>query len=187
MLQWGHRSSPSGQRKSVFCSSMEFLFVIHPYQPHSATNSVMTVQFQLRYSPSMSQKPKSVAPEDGKKPTDPFLQPPEALLIGNLGNHILVLNKFAVVPEHFILATTEFKEQTDLLEEDDLGVTYACLQAWRGQGKELFAFFNSGKHSGASQPHRHIQFLPVHSMMSGVKQGDWYPLIDKLALFPKLG
>jgi ATP adenylyltransferase len=99
----------------------------------------------------------------------------------------LVLNKFAIVPEHFILATKEFKEQTHLLEEDDLGVAYACLQAWRDKGKELFAFFNSGEHGGASQPHRHIQFLPVDSMMGGVKQGDWRPLMDKLPLSPKLG
>jgi sulfate adenylyltransferase (ADP) / ATP adenylyltransferase len=99
----------------------------------------------------------------------------------------LVLNKFAIVPEHFILATKEFKEQTHLLEEDDLGVAYACLQTWRDHGRELFAFFNSGEHSGASQPHRHIQFLPVDSMMAGLKQGDWRPLVDKLALSPKLG
>jgi sulfate adenylyltransferase (ADP) / ATP adenylyltransferase len=131
-----------------------------------------------------------VKAEGEKKPIDPFLQPPEALLIADLGcptSHILVLNKFAIVPEHFILATKEFKKQTHLLEEDDLGVAYACLQAWRVQGRELFAFFNSGEHSGASQPHRHIQFLLVDSMMSGLRQGDWRPLVDKLALSPKLG
>jgi ATP adenylyltransferase len=148
------------------------------------------IQFQLRFSPSISQKPKSARPEGGKNPINPFLQPPEALLIADVGyasSHILVLNKFAIVPEHFILATKEFKEQIHLLEENDLGAAYACLRAYADRGKELFAFFNSGKHSGASQPHRHIQFLPVDSMMSGVKQGEWRPLVDKLALSPKLG
>jgi sulfate adenylyltransferase (ADP) / ATP adenylyltransferase len=145
------------------------------------------MQFQLRYSPSISQKPRSAKPQDGRKPIDPFLQPPEALLIADLGDHILVLNKFAIVPEHFILATKEFKEQTNLLEEEDLGVAYACIRAWRDEGNELFAFFNSGEHSGASQPHRHLQFLPVNSMMSGVMRGDWSPLVDKLTLSPKLG
>ncbi len=120
----------------------------------------------------------------GKQLIDPFLEPPKALLITETGvppSHIVVLNKFAIVPEHFILATKEFKEQTRFLEADDLGVTYACLQAWKAQGKELFAFFNSGVHSGASQPHRHLQFLPVDSMMVGLTEGKWQPLIDKLA------
>jgi ATP adenylyltransferase len=98
-----------------------------------------------------------------------------------------VLNKFAIVPEHFILATKVYKEQTHLLEEEDLGATYACLQGWRTRGKELFAFFNSGEYSGASQPHRHIQFLPVESMMEGIKDGEWHPLVDKLTSSPKQG
>jgi ATP adenylyltransferase len=93
-------------------------------------------------------------------------------------SHILVLNKFAIVREHFILATKAFKEQTDLLEADDLGATYACLKEWRVHGKELFAFFNSGEHSGASQPHRHIQLLPVESMTEGLNDDTWKPMID---------
>ena len=121
---------------------------------------------------------------------DPFSQPPEALLIANIGSppsHILVLNKFAIVPEHFILATKDFKEQTHLLEEDDLGVAIACLQAWKMHGKGLFAFFNSGEHSGASQPHRHLQFLPVDAMMEGITGGEWRLLTDRLASTPRLG
>lgn len=41
-----------------------------------------------------------------------------------------------------------------------------------GRGK-LFAFYNSGPDSGASQPHRHIQFLPVAEMHEGVPNGSW--------------
>lgn len=44
--------------------------------------------------------------------------------------HFLVLNKFAVVPEHFILATTEFKPQTHILESSDLEATLACIEAY---------------------------------------------------------
>jgi sulfate adenylyltransferase (ADP) / ATP adenylyltransferase len=70
------------------------------------------------------------------------------------------------------LATKEFKEQTDDLEADDLEVTYECLKTWEEsneatRSQKLFAFFNSGEHSGASQPHRHIQFLPVESILEG--------------------
>ena len=97
---------------------------------------------------------------------------------------MLVLNKYPVIAQHFILATAAFARQGDLLGEGDLAATFACLRAW-GEGagdgddddddddgtgagvratKRLFAFFNSGPHSGASQPHRHVQFLPVERM-----------------------
>lgn len=82
-----------------------------------------------------------------------------------------------------------------------MAATYACLRAWgednhkgdehgsgempvgNGEkeggtetGKRLFAFFNSGEESGASQPHRHLQFLPVEAMRADSE--GWEPLID---------
>lgn len=100
--------------------------------------------------------------------------------------HNLVLNKFAVVPEHFILATKNYAEQTHLLEADDLEATYACIKAYHEDASdassELFAFFNSGPHSGASQPHRHIQLLPVEQMKDGLTDSEaWSVLADRLA------
>ena len=96
-----------------------------------------------------------------------------------------MLNKYPVIFNHFILATKENKPQTSLLEEDDLYLTYACLQAWRddteGQaGHSLFAFFNSGEHSGASQTHRHLQFLPIEDMKGDVKD-DWHVLCETMS------
>jgi ATP adenylyltransferase len=100
-------------------------------------------------------------------------------------SHVLVLNKFPIISNHFILATKEFKLQTDELEADDLFVTYACLKAWEegneaANSKSLFAFFNSGTHSGASQPHRHIQFLPVESILEGNGQEGWATQLSAL-------
>ena len=79
--------------------------------------------------------------------------------------HFIVLNKYPVIPQHFILATISYKEQTQLLEVEDLQVTFACLKAWAASDacsnptRRLFAFFNSGEHSGASQSHRHVLLL----------------------------
>jgi ATP adenylyltransferase len=136
---------------------------------------------------------------------NPFENPDPALLVATLGGEAggddassetettapplstrynLVLNKFAIVPEHFILSTAEFAPQTHVLEQDDLAATYACIRAYSAQDAfsssssssseercgELFAFFNSGPHSGASQPHRHIQLLPVERMRAGLPQ-----------------
>jgi ATP adenylyltransferase len=93
-----------------------------------------------------------------------------------------VLNKFPIIAEHFIIATKSNKKQTYVLEQDDLEATYACLKAWHdGTGskqRRLFAFFNSGDHSGASQPHRHLQFLPIDSMLEDEVTSSWDLLID---------
>lgn len=95
-----------------------------------------------------------------------------------------MLNKYPVIARHSILSTIGFKKQTDFLDSQDLEVTYSCLQAWEAESTEsspsrLFAFFNSGEHSGASQPHRHLQLLPVEDMVDpGSLKSDWEPLID---------
>ena len=100
-----------------------------------------------------------------------------------------MLNKFAVVPEHFILATKPFKPQTHLLEAADLEATLACIHAYEDArtGADahnqhgLFAFFNSGDHSGASQPHRHIQLLPISRMRDGLDPATpWTVMADRL-------
>lgn len=147
----------------------------------SLSSSLLTItKFQLRFSPTLANKPKTNKPK-GLKPVDPFENPAKGLFISDLQpSHYLVLNKFPVIPDHFILATREYKEQTDLLEKDDLAAAYKCLESYRENGEELFGFFNSGEHSGASQPHRHIQFLPVDSMRTGIQGGPtWNILADK--------
>lgn len=77
-----------------------------------------------------------------------------------------------MIPNHFILATRDNKSQTHLLESDDLYLSHACLRAWEDAGHSLFAFFNSGEYSGASQPHRHVQFLPVEDMEGEAEGGN---------------
>ncbi|KAF2658508.1 HIT-like protein [Lophiostoma macrostomum CBS 122681] len=146
------------------------------------------VPFQLRYCPALGKKPK---PQKDKaapsKKSDPFEKPDPELLVADVPTadptHLLVLNKFPVIANHFILATKTNKQQTHILEQDDLEITYACLKAWkdgeaRGRNRRLFAFFNSGEHSGASQPHRHLQFLPVESMKDEEHASEWDLLTD---------
>ncbi|PVH97847.1 HIT-like protein [Periconia macrospinosa] len=173
------------------------------------------IPFQLRYCPSLAKKPephkekKKDNEEPKKEKFDPFDNPSPSLFITDIPSsttakpsHLLVLNKFPVIQNHFIIATKENKPQTHRLEEDDLEATYACLKAWEQDGedenqeadsttqeknseKRLFAFFNSGNNSGASQPHRHIQFLPVEDMRedkrADQKEGPtWDLLVDTI-------
>ncbi|KAL5361726.1 bis-tetraphosphatase [Aspergillus floccosus] len=158
-------------------------------QTHLTTVNVAGIPYQLRYCPALAKKPSGAPKPDNKAPKpDPFQDPSPDLLIAQIPrdnpSHFLVLNKFPVIHNHFILATKDWKAQTDLLEKDDLDAAYACVKAWdqeTGAGaRRLFAFFNSGDESGASQPHRHLQFLPVEDMLQG-GEGAWRPLIDAVA------
>ncbi|KAF7595794.1 bifunctional AP-4-A phosphorylase/ADP sulfurylase [Aspergillus hancockii] len=166
-------------------------------QTHLATIHTSGIPYQLRYCPALANKP-SGAPNSDKstaKPKfDPFQDPSPELLIAQIPRenptHILVLNKFPVIHNHFILATKEWKLQTDILEKEDLEAAYFCVNAWGTEheangasSKRLFAFFNSGIESGASQPHRHLQFLPVEAM-SQSDSGSWRPLIDAVSSQP---
>ncbi|KAH8898177.1 hypothetical protein GQ53DRAFT_759460 [Thozetella sp. PMI_491] len=145
--------------------------------------------YQVRFAPALANKPKG-PPRNGQKPVDPFENPNPDLFIADLStSHYLVLNKFPVARQHFILVTKAFREQTHVLEQGDLAATFDCINAYAANGRELFAFFNSGKESGASQPHRHIQLLPRDGMTDGLGEGDkkssWNLLTDSLLLASK--
>ncbi|CAM1505208.1 Fc.00g108450.m01.CDS01 [Cosmosporella sp. VM-42] len=175
---------------------------LHYYPTQVTILQVNNIPFQLRFSPALANKPKA-PPQDPEKPHkvfNPFAEPSPALKITDLGpSHFLVLNKFAIVPEHFILATTDFKPQTHVLEQADLEATFACIEAYDAArteeektapggetsgGDGLYAFFNCGQHSGASQPHRHIQLLPIARIKDGLdsleREITWSLLADRL-------
>ncbi|KAH0537405.1 hypothetical protein FGG08_005804 [Glutinoglossum americanum] len=159
---------------------------------HLAVIHAGGVPFQLRYCPALSKKPQAPPTAQPANKPNPFLNPSKDLLVAQIPNviptHNIIINKFPVIPHHFILSTIVFKPQTDLLEGQDLGVAYSCLQEWEasagatiGLGRpSLFAFFNSGEHSGASQPHRHIQFLPIEDMAPDQENDGWSLLADDI-------
>ncbi|KAL8303249.1 hypothetical protein RB600_006934 [Gaeumannomyces tritici] len=166
------------------------------YPTQATVLHVNSIPFQLRFSPALASKPKPPKPAPSNAPGtkqpppfNPFADPSPALLVARLDppSHVLVLNKFAVVPEHFILATASFEPQAHLLSAADLAAARACVDAYHdassadGGGGSLFVFFNSGPHSGASQPHRHLQLLPVDRMRDGLPPGSgWRVLADAL-------
>ncbi|KAF1814992.1 Ap4A phosphorylase-like protein II [Eremomyces bilateralis CBS 781.70] len=154
-------------------------------------HTASSLPFQLRYCPSLNKKPvqkRAASNEPVEKKVDPFADPDPDLLIDKIPrgapSHFLVLNKYPIIKNHFILATVIDKPQTYLLELDDLLQTYKLLRSWSSEGRRLYAFFNSGPFSGASQPHRHLQFLPVESMDGDDSQLAWAPLIDSIIASP---
>lgn len=106
-------------------------------------------------------------PEKGTKEENPFAKPePELTIVDQYGpenEFKVVFNKFPVVPKHFMVVTKEFKSQNTPLSASELLASYSLLHELKSLDSDLewFAFYNSGPESGASQPHKHIQFMTL--------------------------
>jgi ATP adenylyltransferase len=88
---------------------------------------------------------------------NPFLSPEPALTVGSFGSHhVAILNKFPVCDRHLVLARREFAEQREPLDYEDFRVLAELLSGYGGLG-----FFNGGASAGASQRHKHVQWLPA--------------------------
>jgi len=134
------------------------------------------IEYEIRLCPALQSKPALPIPNftahDNtplkNKGGDPF-EPPynPNLHVGDLRDednaedYAVLLNKYSVVPQHFLMVTKEFRSQASPLMPPDLVQTYLLLAAARKARQNLFAFYNCGDNSGASQAHKHVQFIPL--------------------------
>ncbi|KZT72235.1 hypothetical protein DAEQUDRAFT_755402 [Daedalea quercina L-15889] len=131
------------------------------------------VDFEIRLCPALQQKPHLPTPHfntpqsPSGKP-DPFAPPYiPGLYLGDIRDeeegteYVILFNKYAVMRHHILLVTKEFQSQTAPLLPSDLVQTYLFLLAAQRAGRRYFAFYNCGDLSGASQPHKHLQLIPV--------------------------
>ncbi|KZT29031.1 hypothetical protein NEOLEDRAFT_1160702 [Neolentinus lepideus HHB14362 ss-1] len=148
------------------------------------------IEYEIRLCPALQHKPHLPTPHfdprqknpDGKP--DPF-EPPyiENLYIGEVKDeedgkeYVALLNKYCVIPLHFLLASKKYESQASPLLPPDLVQIYLLLLAAKKAGSPFFAFYNCGDRSGASQPHKHIQLLPLED-----ENG---PPSNRLALNPR--
>ncbi len=88
---------------------------------------------------------------------DPFDPWEESLFVGDLtSTHVALLNKFPVLDQHVLIVTRAFEPQEELLTFADFRALWTCLV----QGEAL-GFYNGGESGGASQPHKHLQLVPL--------------------------
>ena len=134
-------------------------------------SSTTGVLWQIRTVPALLKKSQSsstpAAPQEEEQPKKPtqnksdVFAPPYVpnLLVKELGDHVMLLNKFCVVPQHFLMVTREFASQELPPSPETLALAYRIVSAHRSSSTELLAFYNCGATAGASQPHRHLQFV----------------------------
>ncbi|HLB13570.1 MAG TPA: phosphorylase [Burkholderiales bacterium] len=117
------------------------------------------VRFIVRTVSSLAQKAEagSLATPPTTDRGNPFLPPDPALTVGEISpTHLGVLNKHPVVAHHLLVVTKRFIPQEEALDHDDFAAVATCLGEIDG-----LAFYNAGREAGASQPHKHLQLVPL--------------------------
>jgi ATP adenylyltransferase len=112
------------------------------------------IEFIVRVVSSLARKQ---AVDSRPPPGNPFLDPDPALLVGDLTpTHRVLLNKFNALDGHLLIVTRVFESQEAPLNPQDFEAAFAVLSETDG-----LVFYNAGRPAGASQPHKHLQFIPV--------------------------
>ncbi|WP_343655698.1 ATP adenylyltransferase family protein [Paraburkholderia caribensis] len=88
---------------------------------------------------------------------NPFLPYEPDLFVADITDtHLALLNKFNVIDHHLLIVTRDFQRQEALLDLADFDALMACMAEFDGIG-----FYNGGPEAGASQPHKHLQIVPL--------------------------
>ena len=119
------------------------------------------VRFLVRVLTSLQRKSAQRAAEERSaaagQPVNPFLPYEQALFVADVSDsHVALLNKFNVVDRHLLIVTREFEQQRSLLTLRDFEAWWRCLGEYDSLG-----FYNGGPEAGASQPHKHLQLVPL--------------------------
>lgn len=109
--------------------------------------------FLVRVATAAPRKPRGLV-----RSADPFLPPYQpGLWVGDLSaTHAVLLNKYNVLPHHLLIVTRRFEPQTTLLTAADFTALWTALA-----GADALGFYNAGSEAGASQPHKHLQVVPL--------------------------
>lgn len=127
-----------------------------PIEAHEIKLERSGLPFRVRHVKALEKK--QALPGGPRDPDfNPFLPPEPALTVGPVGtHHVAILNKYPVSQRHLVLARTEFAEQRTPLELQDFEALAHILSVSGGLG-----FHNGGTPAGASQRHKHVQWLPA--------------------------
>lgn len=124
------------------------------------------ITFVVRWVASLVSRDAARVSAAGFRRTDcnPFLPPDPSLCIGDLGpDHRIVLNKYPVIQRHLLIVTRRFEAQTAALNKSDFRALARTMARLGGLG-----FYNGGTEAGASQPHKHLQWIPATPAGAGL-------------------
>ena len=142
------------------------------------------IDFRIHWLSSLALKDaaKLLNPSPAAKAVNPFLPYEPDLFVANLSaTHVALLNKFPLFEHHILMVTRAFEEQLADLTAADFDAIATTLRQLDG-----LVFFNGGRIGGASQPHKHLQWVPGGTFSIEAALPDSLPAgrAARLAAFP---
>ena len=115
------------------------------------------LRFVVRILSNLERKDEDRLQRAQEKKGNPFLPYEKDLFVADLSpTHIALLNKFNVMERHLLIVTKTFEDQENLLMPADFSALWTCMAEYDAVG-----FYNGGEAAGASQPHKHLQVVPL--------------------------
>ena len=138
-------------RSALACGAMQ------PIETEGHIIEDRGVRFQVRLVSSLIRKH---APNGGPSPgarANPFLPYEPDLYVADVSDtHVCILNKYNVIDYHVLIITRAFEPQERPLTLADFEALRRCMAEY-----DALAIYNSAPVAGASQPHKHLQLLPL--------------------------
>lgn len=130
---------------------------LHPVETAQTYIDDGGVRFAVRVAANLARKEAVRLTPQTQPPRDPFLPYEPDLFVADLSpTHVALLNKFNVIDQHLLIVTRRYEPQEALLDAADFGALVEAMRAIDGLG-----FYNGGTAAGASQPHKHLQMVPL--------------------------
>ena len=146
-------------RHALQCGAMQPIQTVEELVPDAG------IEFIVRRVSSLARKDEDrgrAGPETGPR-GNPFLPYEPDLFVADVSaTHLALLNKFNVIDHHLLIVTRRFAHQETLIAVADFAALAACMAQLDGLG-----FYNGGEFAGASQPHKHLQLVPLPLGMRG--------------------
>jgi len=130
---------------------------LHSIETRQAILADEDLPFVVRVVSSLQRKIQARQDSTRSSVENPFLPYEQALFVADVSSqHVALLNKFNVIDHHLLLVTRAFEHQETVLTQADFTALWCCLKEYPALG-----FYNGGAVAGASQPHKHLQLVPL--------------------------
>lgn len=121
------------------------------------------IPFLVHVVENRPERPAALDESRAERLRNPFLPYDPDLFVADIApRHVGLLNKYPVVIHHLLIVTRAYEDQESPLTRADFAALWSSLAAFDG-----LAFYNAGRVAGASQPHKHLQIVPLPLAASG--------------------
>lgn len=142
------------------CSATHGALAAGALEPFQTTQIVLEdsgVAFLVRRVSSLERKIAEARVQKVGDGGNPFLPYDPLMFVADVTEtHVALLNKYPVLEHHLLIVTRAYRPQEALLDLADFEALWIAMLEFPALG-----FYNGGPLAGASQPHKHLQIVPL--------------------------